>query len=224
MIVQVTSADSLWELDSDILQPRESKAFTQSFQGYSIVNGVIDIGVELPYVGLFGNNLADYKALGGFADGTNAGGDDFMILGWSDLPNGKLHAVKVNDTTSLDISSRGVMNINALSNIESTSDNNIISTATGLIVMTGQGSVFVVNANGIVIPRISSNTTGEKGAMIYNSTLDVFNAYENDAFYKVITSKTLSVYADAAAADADAALLSGYFYKLTGDRTVYQKP
>jgi len=35
---------------------------------------------------------------------------------------------------------------------------------------------------------------------------------------------SLSSYANDAAADADATLLSGMFYKITGSRAVYQKP
>jgi hypothetical protein len=206
MIVQVTSADSLWQLDSDILQPRESKAFTQTFQGYSIVNGVIDVGVELPYVGLFGNNLADYKALGGFVDGTNAGAADLMILGWIDLPNSKVHGVQVFDTTSVNISSRGLININSLSNIESTSGasiistatgnisstatgniistatGNIISTATGVVAFSGESSVFYIKDNGVVLPNLSSEPTGENGAIYYSTTLNKFRLYENGAW------------------------------------------
>jgi len=41
---------------------------------------------------------------------------------------------------------------------------------------------------------------------------------------QVITPDSITEYADNAAADADSALVSGGFYKVTGDRTLYIKP
>lgn len=46
----------------------------------------------------------------------------------------------------------------------------------------------------------------------------------NENLETIILTIDTPEYADDTAADADTTLLSGYFYTVTGDRTVYKKP
>jgi hypothetical protein len=185
----VTSADSLWELDSDILQPRESKAFTQTFQGYSILNNVIDVGVELPYVGLFGKSLGSYQALNGYVDASNAGSSDILALGWIDFANDKHHNIRIVDTTLLAIFSRSQLLLNAVGSIISNASGdishnavNINLEATNKVESKVGDNTFTLNANGVILPRIATEPTGENGAMYYSTALNKFRLYENGAW------------------------------------------
>ena len=56
--------------------------------------------------------------------------------------------------------------------------------------------------------------------------IDNFETTTSDAILQVngYISAILNVYANHAAADADTDLKTNDFYKLTGDRTLYQKP
>jgi hypothetical protein len=51
---------------------------------------------------------------------------------------------------------------------------------------------------------------------IYKDASNVYEIKRND--------DDVPIYADNATADADSSLLSNFKYKLTGDRTIYQKP
>ena len=120
-----SSGASLWEISSSKLVPKTSTAFTQTFQGYSIVNDYIDVGADLPYVGIFGKSLADYKALNGYVDASGVGFSDLLILGYTDFQNGKFNNIEIIDTTGININARGTLNIFSIGDMDIISDNDI---------------------------------------------------------------------------------------------------
>lgn len=101
--------------------------------------------------------------------------------------------------------------------------------------VTGQGSSIFTeynsggNEHGILI-NWESATPAESTRFTFNSEgLRFLNQTTLDVFFQVdITGNVIlpqiNTYADDAAADADTALVTKSLYKLTGDRTIYQKP
>lgn len=94
--------------------------------------------------------------------------------------------------------------------------NNPVAASTATVIITK------LNENGLVLPSLASEPTGENGAIFYSTTDSLLKVYNTSWGYLI--SSDLTEYANDAAADADTALPSGYFYKLTGDRAIYQKP
>lgn len=76
-----------------------------------------------------------------------------------------------------------------------------------------KGAVLLTGAQSVAGAKTFTGTMKATGQPAKVETVD-----------QVITPGSITEYADDAAADADSGLVSGGFYKLTGDRTLYIKP
>jgi len=96
-------------------------------------------------------------------------------------------------------------------------DSTTIEAGADLILKSTLNNTYIEATNGIVdLMSVNNNTkiiiNGIDGKIDFKSTVGHYN-FNN-----------IPIYTNDASADADAGLLSGSFYKLTGNRTIFQKP
>lgn len=81
---------------------------------------------------------------------------------------------------------------------------------------------FKLDSNGVTLPKMATDPTGEEGAIYYNTTDSLFRGFSYNWATVVLVSD--SIYSNNADADNDPNLPSGAGYRISGNRGVLIKP
>lgn len=102
--ISASSFSGLWQTINGYYEPKTSKPFNFTYQGFTLLNDSIDFGIfKLPFVGATAGNLGTYKSLIGFGDATIIGGDYAHLYGYVDLFGGRYNAIEAIDTSSISL-------------------------------------------------------------------------------------------------------------------------
>ena len=102
--ISASSFSGLWQTTNGYYEPKTSKPFNFTYQGFTLLNDSIDYGIfKLPFVGASAGDYGTYKSLIGFGDASVIGGNRVHLLGYVDLFGGRYNAIEVLDTTSISL-------------------------------------------------------------------------------------------------------------------------
>jgi len=151
-----SSFSGLWQTTNGYYEPKTSKPFNFTYQGFTLLNDSIDFGVfKLPFVGASAGDLGTYKSLIGFGDATGIGGDYAHLYGYVDLFGERYNAIEAIDSSSISL-------------------RNDTTKAT-------------LNANGLVLPKMGAEPSGEPGSVYFNQNTTEFRAYNGSQFRTIVT-------------------------------------
>jgi len=149
--ISSSAVSGLWQTTNGYYEPKVSKPFNFTYQGYSLMNDSANIGINLPFVGSQGKDYGSYKSFSGFIDANSVGVGDLGTLGWVDFGTAQFNAFNVYDTTYVNI---------IHNNVE-----------------------VKVNSNGLVLPNLSAEPTGEDGAIYFNTSTNKVRIYHSGAWH-----------------------------------------
>ena len=100
--ISASSFSGLWQTTNGYYEPKTSKPFNFTYQGYSLLNDSLDLGfAKLPFVGVKGSTIDSLVGLNGFLDASAFGEGDILISGWTSFGGDKENAIYVFDTSGI---------------------------------------------------------------------------------------------------------------------------
>ena len=100
--ISASSFSGLWQTTNGYYEPKTSKPFNFTYQGYSLLNDSLDfVAFKLPFVGASAGDLGTYKSIIGFGDATGLGGEFGHFLGYINFFEEKYNAIEAIDTSSI---------------------------------------------------------------------------------------------------------------------------
>jgi len=98
--ISASSSSGLWQTTNGYYEPKTSKPFNFTYQGYSLLNDSLDLGVvKFPFVGATAGNLGNYTSFVGFLNTEGVGGFKAHGIGYANVFEGKFNAIEVIDTS-----------------------------------------------------------------------------------------------------------------------------